>query len=74
MFKMCPHILIVENIDLLKADMGMFQSKLREYFCKTLTNIIRVMQNIGFTTSLEITTITSEELVETIDKGYHDPC
>ena len=38
---------------------------------KTLTNIIRVMQNIGFTTSPEITTSAPENIGATIGKMAH---
>ena len=38
---------------------------------KTLTNIIRLMQNIELTTSLDSTIITPEKLWETIQKIAH---
>ena len=43
-----------------------------EYLVKTLINIIRVMQNIGFTTSPESTIITLEKLGGTVEKRAHE--
>ena len=44
-----------------------------KYLVKPLTNIIIVMQNIGFTTSSDRTKITPEKLGERSDKMSHDP-
>ena len=39
-----------------------------EFLGKTLTNIIRVMRNVEFTTSPDSTTITPENIGATIEK------
>ena len=39
---------------------------------ETLTKIIRVMRNIGFTTSADSTTIAPGKLGATIEKNSHD--
>ena len=43
-----------------------------EFLGKTLTKIIRVMQNIVFTTSPDVTTITQENIGATIDQVDHE--
>ena len=44
----------------------------QKYLGTPLKNIIRVIQNIGFTTSLDRTTISPENLGATIDKASHE--
>ena len=49
----------------------MHYNPLDESIGKPFTNIIRVMQNIIFTTSLDSTKITPENFVATIEKMDH---
>ena len=49
----------------------MYYNKSHEFLGKTLKNIIRVMQNIGFTKSPHSTTIKPEKLRITIEKTDH---
>ena len=46
----------------------MYSNRLQESLSKPLIGIIRVMQNIGFTTSPDINTMTPEKIKATIDQ------